>query len=179
MSSGKKKGLEVFGATILGFAQACINLNIVADPKANDLIKDIEVNKWYSFDVLRDLERIVIESYENVEPILERVGMKMMLIWYGSGPGKQIIDGGVDFLRFQSGSEGYASVVKGPEELVGNFKLVKLEETLGKALVHSTTPFDKNLERGVIIGGMSAPGDLDYIDVNNDEDEHYFNIEFH
>ena len=179
MSSGKKNELEVFGATILGFAQACINLNIVAGSKANDLIKDIEVNKWYPFELLRDLERIVIESYENVEAILERVGMKMMQIWYNFGPGKQIIDGGVDFLHFQSGSQGYASVVKGSDELVGSFKLVKLEEKLGKALIYSTTPFDKNLERGVIIGGMSAPGDLDYIDVNNDEDEHYFNIEFH
>ena len=179
MSSGKKKELEVFGATILGFAQACIHLNIVAGSKASDLIKDIEVNKWYPFENLRDLERIVIESYENVEPILERVGTEMMQIWYNFGPGKQIIDGGVDFLHFQSGSQGYASVVKGPGELVGSFKLVKLEEKLGKALIHSTTPFDKNLERGVIIGGMSAPGDLDYIDVNNDEDEHYFNIEFH
>lgn len=179
MSSGKKKELEVFGATILGFAQACIHLNIVAGSKTNDLIKDIEVNKWYPFENLRDLERIVIESYENVEPILERVGTEMMQTWYNFGPGKQIIDGGVDFLHFQSSSQGYASVVKGPEELVGSFKLVKLEEKLGKALIHSTTPFDKNLERGVIIGGISAPGDLDYIDVNNDEDEHYFNIEFH
>ena len=179
MSSGKKKELEVFGATIQGFAQACINLNIVAGSKANILIKDIEVNKWYPFEILRDLERIVIESYENVEPILERVGMEMMLIWYNFGPGKQIIDGGVDFLSFQSGSQGYASVVRGPEELVGSFKLVKLEDNLGKALIHSTTPFNKNLERGVIIGGMSAPGDLDYIDVNNDEEEYYFNIEFH
>ncbi len=178
MSSEKKKELEVFGATILGFAQACINLNIVAGSKANNLIKDIEVNKWYPFEILTDLEKIVIENYENVEPILERVGMEMMVIWYKFGPGKQIIDGGVDFLRFQSGSQGYISVVKGPEELVGSFKLVKLEKDLGKALIHSTTPFNKNMERGVIIGGMSAPGDLDYIDVNNDEDEHYFNIEF-
>ena len=179
MSKGKRKKLEVFGATILGFAQACINLNIVAGSKANNIIKDIEVNKWYPFEILRELERIVIATYDNVEPILERVGMEMMQTWYNFGPGKQIIDGGVDFLRFQSGSQGYASVVKGPEELVGNFKLVKLEENLGKALIHSTTPFNKNLERGVIIGGMSAPGNLDYIDVNNDEDERYFNIEFH
>ena len=179
MSSGEKKKLEVFGATILSFAQACIHLNIVAGPETNDLIKDIEVNKWYLFEILRDLERIVIQEYENVKPILERVGMEMMKIWYNFGPGKQIIHVGIDFLRFQSGSQGYASVVKGPEELVGSFKLVKLEEKLGKALIHSTTPFNKNMERGVILGGMSAPGDLDYIDVNNDEDEQYFNIEFH
>ena len=179
MSSGKNNELEVFGATILGFAQACIDLNIVAGSKANDLIKDIVVNKWYPFEILRDLEGIVIQKYENVEPILERVGIEMMQIWYNLGPGKQIIQGGVEFLHFQSGSQGYASVVKGPEELVGSFKLVKLEEKLGKALIHSNTPFNKNMERGVILGGMSAPGDLDYIDVNNDKDEQYFNIEFH
>jgi len=96
----------VFGATIIGFAQACINLNIIAGPKTNDLIKEIEVNRWYPFEILRDLERIVTETYENVEPILERVGMEMMQTWYNFGPSKQIIDGGVDFLRFQSGSQG-------------------------------------------------------------------------
>jgi len=102
----------------------------------------------------------------------------MMLSWYNFGPGKQIIKSGVDFLIFQSGSQGYRSLVEGPEELVGSFDLVEIDEKNGKALIHSTTPFNKNLERGVIIGGMSAPCDLDYIDVNNDEDEYYFKIEF-
>ncbi len=179
MSSEEEKKLEVFGATIEGFAQACINLNIVTSSETKSLIKDVEVNKWYPLKILRDLEGIVKKNYKNYESILERVGTEMMLAWFNFGPGKQFINRGVDFLHFQSGSQGYASVVKGPEELVGSFKLVKLEEKQGKALIHSTTPFNKNIERGVIIGGMSAPGDLDYIDVNNDEDEHYFNIEFH
>ena len=179
MSCEEENKLEVFGATIEGFAQACINLNIVASSDTKNLTKDVEVNKWYPFKILRDLEVIVIKNYENYKSILERVGTEMMLAWFNFGPGKQIINRGVDFLHFQSGSQGYASVVKGPEELVGSFKLVKVEEKLGIALIHSTTPFNKNIERGVIIGGMSAPGDLDYIDVNNDEDEHYFNIEFH
>ena len=178
MSIEKEKELKVFGATIHGFIQACINLNIVADPKASSLISDIDINGWYPFEHLRNIERIVIESYEIVEPILERVGTEMMLSWYNFGPGKQIIKRGVDFLSFQSGSQGYSSVVKGPEELIGSFNLVEIDEEKGTALIHSTTPFNKSLERGVIIGGMSAPGDLEYIDVNNDEDEYYFKIEF-
>ena len=173
-----KKELEVFGAMIHGFAHACINLYIVAGSKATQLISDININEWYPFERLRDLERIVTESYEDAEPVLERVGMEMMLSWYNFGPGKQIIKRGVDFLHFQSGSQGYASVVRGPEELVGTFNLVAIDEKKGTALIHSTTPFNKHLERGVIIGGMSAPGDLDHIDVDNDEDEHYFKIEF-
>lgn len=178
MSGAKREELKVFGALIHGFAQACINLNIVAGSKASSLISDIDVNEWYPFERLKKLFEMVIESYENAAPILERVGMEMMLTWYNYGPGKQIIKKGVDFLYFQSGSQGYESVVKGPKDLVGSFTLVEIDETKGKALIHSTTPFIKDQERGIIIGGMSAPGDLDYIDVKNDEDEHYFKIEF-
>jgi len=177
MMSGKKE-MEVFGATILGFVAACKDLNIVAGYKAGELISDIEVNKWYPFKRLRDIETTVIETYKNAGPILERAGTEMMLAWYNLGPGKEIINAGIDFLRFQSGSQGYVSVVKGSKDIVGSFELVEIDENKGKALIHSTTPFNKDLERGIIIGGMSAPGDLDYIDVNNDEDEHYFRIEF-
>ncbi len=179
MSSEEENRLEVFGATIHGFAQACINLNIVAGTKASSLTSDIEVTGWYPFDRLREFENTVIEHYENHEVILERVGTEMMLSWYRLGPGKEIIQRGVDFLHFQSGSEGYSSVVRGPEEVVGSFDLVEIDEKEGKALIRSTTPFDKNLERGVIIGGMSAPGDLDFVNVENDDDERIFKIEFH
>jgi len=178
MSAKNKERLEVFGATLLGFAKACKDLNIVAGFEASKLVSDIEVTRWYPFERLRDIETIVIESYKNVEPILEKVGAEMMLTWYNYGPGKKIIKGGIDFLKFQSGSQGYVSVVRGPKNLVGSFELVKIDLKKGKALIYSTTPFNKDLERGIIIGGMSAPGDLDYIDVNNDEDSHYFKIEF-
>jgi len=171
--------LKVFGVTIQGFAQACINLNIIAGSKASELIRDIELTNWYPFDRLREIENTVIEAYENSGPILERVGMEMMLAWYNFGPGKDIIKKGVDFLYFQTGSQGYHSVVMGPEELVGNFDLVEIDEKNGKALIHSTDPFNRDLEKGVIIGGMSAPGDLDYINVTIDEDRHYFRIEFY
>ena len=179
MGNKSKKELKVLGATIQGFAQACINLNIVAGSRADDIIRNIDVNSWYPFERLQMIEKIVIESYDNTEPILERVGMEMMLGWYNFGPGKEIIKKGIDFLDFQTGSQGYASVVIGPEELVGSFKLEEIDDINGKALIHSTTPFNKDLERGVIIGGMTAPGDLDYIDVNNDEDKHYFRIQFY
>jgi len=176
--SEKGRKLQVLGATIQGFAAACVDLNIVAGARAGELVSGVEVNKWYPFKRLKDIEAIVIETYKNAGPILERAGVEMMLTWHNSGPGREIINTGVDYLRFQSGSRGYASVVKGPECLVGSFELVEIDENEGKALIHSTTPFNKDLERGIIIGGMSAPGDLDYIDVNNDQDEHYFRIEF-
>ena len=176
--ASKASQLVVFGATIQGYAQACINLNIVAGSKAENLIGEIEVTGWYPFEKLLEIEKVVTTAYENAGPILERVGMEMMLGWYNYGPGKEIINRGVDFLHFQTGSQGYASVVKGPEKLVGSFNLEYLDEKEGKARIHSTTPFNKDQERGVIIGGMTAPGDLDYIDVNNEENSHIFEIEF-
>ena len=175
---GNGEELRVFGATILGFANACINLNIVAGSKATSLISGIEVNGWYPFERLREIERMVVESYEKCGPIMERAGIEMMSIWYNAGPGKEVIKRGVEFLYFQSGSQGYASVVKGPKDQVGSFNLVEIDEARGRALIHSTDPFNKDLERGVIIGGLAAPGDLDFIDVNNDEDPHHFRIEF-
>ena len=81
--------------------------------------------------------------------------------------GKALVKRGVDFLYFQSGSQGYASVVKGPKDQVGSFDLEQIDEAQGQAIIHSTDPFNKDLERGVIIGGLSAPGDLDFIDVDN------------
>ena len=173
------QGLVVLGATLQGFAQACINLNIVAGSEAASMLRQVEMADWYPFERLLEIERIVVTSYENSGPILERVGIEMMLGWYRFGPGKQIVDRGVSFLTFQSGSEGYHSVVQGPEHLVGSFDLVELQEEAGTALIHSTDPFNKDLERGVILGGMSAPGDLDFIDVDNSEDRHYFRVEFH
>ena len=48
MGKESKAGeLVVFGATIQGYAQACINLNIVAGSKAENLIGEIDVNGWY------------------------------------------------------------------------------------------------------------------------------------
>ena len=174
-----KTDLIVFGATIQGFGQACINLNIVAGSQASALISDIDINEWYPFQRLREIERVVIDAYQNVDPIMERVGMEMMAGWYNHGPGSSLIKRGIDWIYFQIGSQGYSSVVKGPEELVGSFKLVEMDEENGKAIIHSTTPFNKHLERGVIIGGMSAPKDLDFIDVENNRDENHFNIEFY
>jgi hypothetical protein len=98
MGTESKEKLKVFGATLQGFTQACININIVAGSKASELIGDIEVNGWYPFERLRDIERTVIESYENAGPILERVGMEMMLSWYNPGPGKGIIKRGVELI---------------------------------------------------------------------------------
>lgn len=171
--------LKVAGALIQGYAQACLNLHIVAGRRASQIINDIDMTDWYPLSHWTSLERIVLQSYTNAGPIMLRVGMEMMNAWYHHGPGKEALKQGVDFLHYQTSSQGYVSVVNGPEDLVGKFELVSVDPDKGRALVHSTTPFNRKMECGVLIGGMLAPGDLDYIDIINEEREDYLEIEFH
>ena len=171
--------LKVQGALIQGYAQACLNLNIVAGVKIAKYTEEIDMAKWYPLEYFIMLENTVIQSYKNANAILVRVGIEMMLAWYKFGPGKNIIKKGIDFLHFQTGSEGYVSVVKGPRPLVGAFHLKDINLSTGKAYVHSTTPFNRKMECGVLIGGMSAPGDLDYVDAINYNNPDLIEIEFH
>lgn len=172
-------GVEVHGSTMMGFAQACVNLNIVAGSEASRLISGIQIDRWYPFTQLQEIERTVMKSYKNVGPILTKVGMTMMYGWYHFGPGRELIKGGASFLHFQTGSGGYASVIKGPPDLVGTFDIEYFDKRRGRAVIHTTTPFNKDLERGVLIGGLSSPGDLDYVDVVIGEDPHFLVCEFH
>lgn len=178
-TEGAERPLRVFGALLTGYAQACINLNIVAGRKSAELLDDLEVNRWYPIDRWRRFEQVVLASYEYAAPIMERVGMHMMYGWYHHGPGRALIGGGVDFIAFQTGNGGYASVVEGPATAVGAFSLLSHDPAIGRAQVRSTTPFNREMERGVLIGGMKAPGDLDFVDVTYDPATLTFDIEYH
>jgi hypothetical protein len=134
MSEPKNESLQIFGSLVAGFAQACVNLNIVAGQRAGRLLSNYEFGAWYPYERLRELERTVIDSYTSSEPILERVGIEMMKAWYTFGPGKEFIKRGEDFLHFQTGSLGYASVVKGPPEEVGLFVLEHIDSATGRAV---------------------------------------------
>ena len=170
--------MEVLGALIYGFFQACINLKYIAGEDVNRLVQDISPTGWYPLERYRQLGEIVARSYSDAAPILERVGEEMMSGWYHMGPGKEIVKNGVGFLTFQTSSEGYQSVVKGPMDIVGNFSLETIDVDNGTAIVVSSTPFDRNIERGVLIGGMKAPGDLSYVNVVNEANPDRFEIEF-
>jgi hypothetical protein len=169
----------VHGTLMMGYAQACLNLNIVAGRQAMELITKLQPNHWYPLSHMRELESFVLRSYKNSDPILLKVGIEMMRIWYTHGPGRSLVNRGAAFLHFQTGSSGFQSVVQGPSSTVGSFDLVAFDESRGHAVVHTTTLFNRKMECGVLIGGVISPGDLDYVDVNNDENPDYIVIEFH
>jgi len=169
----------VHGSLMVGFAQACVNLNIVAGRDAHGFIQGLKIEQWYPLSQWETLQRLVVHAYRNVDPIMVKVGMAMMMGWYHYGPGKDAIRRGAAFLHFQTGSSGFASVVRGPESKVGGFELELFDKQAGKAVIHSTTPFNRKMECGVLIGGILAPGDVDYVEVRNDENPDYLIVEFH
>ncbi|CAA9281537.1 MAG: hypothetical protein AVDCRST_MAG93-3226 [uncultured Chloroflexia bacterium] len=171
--------VQVSGALFLAFGQACVNLHFYIDDEAKALFKDLRPEEWYPLENFEDVLRVVAARYSDPAPILEQVGIEMMKFWYEVGPGKQHVKRGTDFLRFQTSSEGYYSVIRGDPARIGDFTLVDLNEKEGTAVVRSTTPFDKDMERGVLRGGMALTQDLFYIDIDNSADVNTYQIEFH
>jgi len=167
------------GIFLLSFASASLNLRILAGPEVEELVKDIAPDGWYPQSRFNTALSAVSQRFTNFGPALERIGEEMMRLWYTQGPGAQIVKTGVEFLRFQTGSEGYRSVVRGEPSAIGDFALEHLDEAKGVARVRSTTPFDRTMERGVLIGGMRLPGDLVFVGVDNSADPSVFEIRFH
>ena len=171
--------VQVSGALFLAFRQACVNLNFYIDDETRTRFQVLEPAAWYPLGTFSRLLRLVTERYSDPAPILEQIGIEMMRFWYEVGPGKQHIKRGTDFLHFQTSSEGYYSVIMGDADQIGEFTLVDLNEQAGTATLRSTTPFSKDMERGVLIGGLGLAGDLFYIRVDNSGDANTFRIEFY
>lgn len=175
----RDEALLVHGSLMVGYAQACRNLNIVVGREVHQRSSDLEVNRWYPLSEWKSLEKLVTGHYVDVDPILVKVGMEMMTGWYEFGPGQSLIEGGVDFLHFQTEGGGFRSVVKGPPGRVGTFELAHFDRKRGRATVRSTTIFPRKMECGVLIGGMLAPGDIDYVEVDNHASPDLLEVEFH
>lgn len=172
------QGVELLGVFVHSFARACVNLQILGSSEVDALLA-IPPESWVPGERFSATLASIARRFDDPAPILERVGEEMMVLWYEHGPGRQLVHGGMEFLRFQTGSEGYRSVVRGPEEALGSFTLEHLDPASGRARVRSTTPFDRTMERGVLIGGMKLAGDLVYVDVDNSGDPSVYEIRFH
>ncbi len=168
---------QILGALLLSSGQACINFKFLVAEETNFLEK-IRAEEWYPLEEFLTFLNSVREKYSDPAPILEQIGIEMMNLWYSQGPGKQIIKRGIDFLHFQTSSEGYYSVIRGNPDQIGDFSLLSLDEKKGTAIVQSTTPFSKDMERGVLMGGLGTTKDLLYINVDNSENENIFLIQF-
>lgn len=170
--------LQVMGALLQGFGGACVNLKILGGDEVGPLLGGIEPPGFYPLARYRALTDLINRKYGDPAPIKEQAGVEMMNLWYNFGPGKALVTSGPGFLEFQTGSGGYYSVIKGTPEQIGGFTLKSLDRTAGSAVVHSTTPLDRDIERGVLLGGMRLTGELKYVKIDNSADPNIFNIKF-
>jgi hypothetical protein len=169
--------IELLGIFLQSFGRACVNLKLLLGEQADTLLSSV-ADGWYPANAFLGAVRAIEARFPDPGPIKERLGVEMMTLWYEQGPGRSIVKRGVDFLQFQTGSNGYHSVVRGPAVQVGEFALEELDERAGSARVRSSTVFDRTIERGVLIGGMQLAGDLEYVDVDNDADPSVYRIRF-
>lgn len=170
--------IQVAGYFVASVARAFVDLRMLGGPEMEALISGIDPMGRYPYPKFTAVLGAVEKRFKDMEPVLEQLGIQMMTDWYEHGPGKSVVSRGVGFLEFQTSSQGYNSVVVGPESVIGSFTLEALDEAAGTARVKSTTPFPKTMERGVLIGGMRAPKDLTYVDVDNSKDPQIFEVTF-
>ncbi len=168
--------VEISGALFLAFLNAGESLKLLLQEDERGL-ESFEPDKWYPLEEFRRVLRRA-SQYRNHANILVQIGGEMMRGWYNHGPGRSLVSSGIDFLRLQAGSKGFRSVVQGRPELVGSFDLVTIDETGGTAGIHSTTVFPRDLERGILMGGLGLAGDLLYYDVGRPSQAGSFEIHF-
>ena len=173
----------VNGAMLGSFVQACLNNKVSLDNDLNQIITvddtATQAQKWYPLDIYQKLCNAVLKTYTDPTPIFEKVGEEMMGLWFNFGPGKSLVHSASEFLKFQTGSKGYYSMVKGTAKEIGDFKLVYIDEKDGIALVQSTTPLNRNIEAGVLRGGVKLFSSTYFARVTKSDDDKYFMVEYH
>lgn len=164
---------------MMSFARACLNLRLVLGAEAQKLLEGLDPMEWYPLARYYRLCDLVASGYTDAAPILERIGVESMRVWYEHGDGKLLMKKSLDFLAIQAGEGGYKNVFRGPPEQLGAFQVTHLDEAAGKAVITSSTVTNRDLERGVLYGGLQLMGDLAYVHVDNSADPDVFKIEFH
>lgn len=170
--------VEMLGIMFTSFAGACMNLQFVLGPEAAALLADIDPAGWYPISRYYRIIEIVAHGYTDPGPILERIGADTVRSWYEAGNHARM-KRSVDFLALQVGGQAYHSVVRGPRELLGEVRLLALDEAAGRAVVHTTTLVPRALQRGIYLGAFQLCGDVTFVQVDNSRDPDVIEIEFH
>jgi diguanylate cyclase (GGDEF)-like protein len=153
------------GAPFHGFLRACLNLNVISGQSVARLISGIDIDGWYPIDDFIQIQEMVWADYREPEAIMERAGEEYIRLWYSEGRAADAFTTGIGFIRFQAGSRGYSLQVRGNPARIGRFELAEVNEAAGTATIVSTTPFRCEFEKGILLGGLLAPGDLSHVEI--------------
>lgn len=170
------QSVKISGVLFQGFKNAGESLNLLLSETSPDEL-DFDVDEWYSIDELRQLIQRT-RRYQNPDAILEQIGIEISKCWYDRGRGRLYFTSVVDFIRYQTSSQGFHSVITGQPARAGTFKLSELDEKGGLARIHSSTLLPRSLELGVLYGGLGIAGDCLFFDANFSTDRDHFDISF-
>jgi diguanylate cyclase (GGDEF)-like protein len=168
--------MQLHGAILRGLYAAGESIRLLS-PEQHGEAFAYDPDKWYESAELERLTQL-FNHYSNPTSVLERIGEELMRAWYLHGPGRLLAPTAIDFLRFQAGSGGYRSVVRGPLSETGDFGLVSLDEPGGVAVVRSTTIFDPYLELGIMRGALDSAGGILYAEVKMEADKEHYTVRF-
>ncbi len=162
---------EIMGVVLAGLIRSFRNIYVISGQSADRLAARIKSTEWYPVKRFYELLELLTAGDGDRASVLPRAGMEFIQEWYVENHGSDFIKNSTDFLKFQAASAGYRSVVRGDPRDVGAVDISDLDESQGKAVVVSTSPFPAEFEKGIFYGGMLYPGDLEYVSVRIDQDD--------
>jgi hypothetical protein len=168
---------QLLGTHFLAFRHVAATLHGVFDAHLERFLQDVHYNAWYPVTVMQHLcQRLA--AYANAGLIFEQIGVELAQIISGYDEWQPFFRTGGDFLHAHGQSQLYYHFVSGPADQIGALSLVQVNDQEGRAVVHSTTPFNRDLERGLLLGGLRLSNSFDYVTVDNSADANTFQMRF-
>ncbi len=141
---------KVRRAVFRALVQASKNLGLYVAPEAAEHLERAKEAPWIPLGQLLELLELAAAPYPEPASVLERLGREMVDAWYQKEQGGELPKA-VPELLGELG-HGYHQLVRGDGTETGEVHLVTYEPDKGEIAVRSTTPFPRDLERGVLQG---------------------------
>lgn len=160
---------EALGSVLIGLLYSLRDEQVGLSKELGYLTKHIQANEWYPMAYFfRALEE-AMGIKGNLAPLLFQGGARFMDNFFYLNGGKTIAPCAADFLSLLSKNGGYSLMHRGDPSDVGWQDLLELDESEGRAVVVSITPYPVEFERGAMHRGTSIGGDVESVNVESIE----------
>jgi diguanylate cyclase (GGDEF)-like protein/PAS domain S-box-containing protein len=171
---------EVSGAFLLGLVESFQNLSLLPLGEGVSIhLSQVNPLQWYPQNLLINVLQGIQEAHPS-EDILFQAGVNFLRIWYEQGPGKTMINSGLDWLYANNDSGGYNSVVRGGNrDEIGWCLLQSIDEEAGIAVYENVMPLSPDFVKGVFYGGCVLFDDMEWVEVDSVSEPYASNPSFY
>jgi hypothetical protein len=124
-------------------------LELYVAPEAAEHLEQTAEEEWIPLEQLQGVLSLAAAPYPEPGPLFDRLGVEMVEAWFTQGAPEAATS--VALLLEQLGAA-YGRLVRGDLVDTGELSLVRYDATAGEAIVRSTTPLGRELERGILRG---------------------------